>query len=71
LHSDSSGNTLKDYQDFPTNTGSAFMTSLKDLRLYTTIPHDCSYLPGKKAKTLFIDPAFHGDKEFHTSAIDA
>jgi len=42
------------------------MTSLKDLKLYTTSEHDCSYLPGKKAKTLFVDPEFSIDKEFHT-----
>lgn len=42
------------------------MTSLKDLKLYTTNEHDCSYLPGKKAKTIFVDPEFIIDKEFHT-----
>ena len=42
------------------------MTSLKDLKLYTTSEHDCSYLPNKKAKTLFVDPEFSIDNEFHT-----
>jgi len=42
------------------------MTSLKDLKLYTTTEHDCSYLPGKKAKTIFVDPEFIINKEFHT-----
>jgi arginine-tRNA-protein transferase len=42
------------------------MTSLKDLKLYTTSEHDCSYLDGKKARTLFVDPEFSIDKEFHT-----
>ncbi len=42
------------------------MTSLKDLKLYTTAEHDCSYLPEQKAKTLFIDPEFNIDSEFHT-----
>ncbi|MAM70536.1 MAG: arginyltransferase [Gammaproteobacteria bacterium] len=42
------------------------MTSLKDLKLYTTAEHDCSYLPGQRAKTLFIDPEFEIDNEFHT-----
>ncbi len=42
------------------------MTPLKNLKLYTTSEHDCSYLPGKKAKTIFVDPEFIIDKEFHT-----
>ncbi len=42
------------------------MTSLKDLRLYTTVTHACSYLPERKAKTLFIDPEFIIATEFHT-----
>lgn len=32
------------------------MTSINDLRVYTTFPHPCSYLPGEEATTLFIDP---------------
>ena len=42
------------------------MTSLKNIKLYTTSEHDCSYLPDKKAKTIFVDPEFIIDKEFHT-----
>ncbi len=42
------------------------MTSLKNLKLYTTSEHDCSYLPDQKAKTIFVDPEFKIDKEFHT-----
>ncbi|MDR0780899.1 MAG: arginyltransferase [Pseudomonadales bacterium] len=38
------------------------MTSLKDLRLFTTQPHNCSYLDGQQAQTLFIDPDFQVDK---------
>jgi arginyl-tRNA--protein-N-Asp/Glu arginylyltransferase len=38
------------------------MTSLKDIRLYTTQPHTCSYLPEERAQTLFIDPDFKIDK---------
>jgi arginine-tRNA-protein transferase len=38
------------------------MTSLKDLRLFTTQPHNCSYLSGEQAQTLFIDPDFQIDK---------
>lgn len=32
------------------------MSALKDLKLYATHPHPCSYLEGQQAKTLFIDP---------------
>lgn len=32
------------------------MSDLQTLRFYATPPHDCSYLPGHKAKTLFVDP---------------
>ena len=42
------------------------MESLKDLKLYTTTEHDCSYLPGQRAKTLFVDPEFRVNNEFHT-----
>lgn len=30
--------------------------SLRDIRVYTTFPHACSYLPGEEATTLFVDP---------------
>lgn len=32
------------------------MTDLKELQLFATPEHDCSYLPERKAKTLFVDP---------------
>lgn len=32
------------------------MTDLSELKLYATKPHACSYLPGKDATTIFIDP---------------
>jgi leucyl-tRNA---protein transferase len=32
------------------------VTSINDLRIYTTYPHPCSYIPGEEATTLFIDP---------------
>jgi len=38
------------------------MTSLKDIRLFTTQPHSCSYLEGEQAQTLFIDPDFLVDR---------
>lgn len=31
-------------------------SSLRDLKVYTTFPHTCSYLPDRVATTLFIDP---------------
>ena len=43
------------------------MTSLKDIRLFTTQTHECSYLPEQKARTLFIDPEFAVSTEFHTN----
>ncbi|HHX82801.1 MAG TPA: arginyltransferase, partial [Pseudomonadaceae bacterium] len=42
------------------------MTSLKNIRLYTTQPHPCSYLPGQRAQTLFIDPEFAVDQASNT-----
>lgn len=42
------------------------MTSLKDIRLYTTQPHACSYLPEERAQTLFIDPDFRIDKAYNS-----
>lgn len=32
------------------------MTDLQTLHFYATPEHDCSYLPGQTAKTLFVDP---------------
>ena len=29
---------------------------VRDLRFFLTVPHACSYLPGKEATTLFLDP---------------
>lgn len=42
------------------------MISLKDLRLYTTQSHACSYLPDQQAQTLFIDPDFKVDRVHNT-----
>ena len=33
------------------------VTSLAELRFFTTPEHDCSYLDGRQATTLFVDPA--------------
>ena len=45
--------------------------SLRDIRVFTTFPHECSYLDGKEATTLFIDPRQTISKELysHLSAI--
>lgn len=32
------------------------MSNMQTLRFYVTPSHNCSYLPGLKAKTLFVDP---------------
>lgn len=37
------------------------MTDLSTLKLFTTHPHPCSYLPGQEATTLFIDPGAEVD----------
>jgi leucyl-tRNA---protein transferase len=42
------------------------MTSLKDIRLFTTQPHKCSYLPEQEAQTLFIDPEFMVEQSHNT-----
>lgn len=43
------------------------MTSLSELRFFTTPAHDCSYLEGKKAITLFADPLARIDKDLYSS----
>lgn len=40
--------------------------SLRDIRVYTTFPHDCSYLEGQQATTLFIDPRQKISPELYT-----
>ncbi len=42
------------------------MSSLKDIKLFTTQTHPCSYLPSEEARTLFIDPEYPVSTEFHT-----
>lgn len=42
------------------------MSSLTDLRFFTTPSHDCSYIDGKKAVTLFVDPAAEIDTPTYT-----
>jgi arginine-tRNA-protein transferase len=44
----------------------AAMTSLQDIRLFTTQPHKCSYLPDQEAQTLFIDPEFQVEQSHNS-----
>ncbi|MYL22593.1 arginyltransferase [Halomonas alkaliantarctica] len=37
-------------------SSSAPRRPVRDLRFFLTVPHDCSYLPGREATTLFLDP---------------
>lgn len=43
------------------------MTSLSELRFFTTPAHDCSYLEGKQAITLFADPLARINKDLYSS----
>ena len=36
--------------------GATVTASLRDIKVYTTYPHDCSYLDDEQAVTLFVDP---------------
>ncbi len=42
------------------------MTSLANLRVFATHPHDCSYLEGERATTLFVDPNAHVDRSLYS-----
>ena len=43
------------------------MTSLSELRFFTTPVHDCSYLEGKQAITLFADPLARINKDLYSA----
>lgn len=43
------------------------MTSLSELRFFTTPPHDCSYLDDREAITLFVDPLARVDKDLYSA----
>ncbi|MCB1691796.1 MAG: arginyltransferase [Pseudomonadales bacterium] len=43
------------------------MTSLSELRFFTTPAHDCSYLEGRQAITLFADPLARIDKKLYSA----
>ena len=42
-------------------------SSLRDLKVYTTYPHRCSYLTGEEATTLFIDPRQSVDQTLYSN----
>lgn len=42
-------------------------SSLRDLKVYTTYPHRCSYLEHEEATTLFIDPRQPIDQALYTN----
>lgn len=41
-------------------------SSLRDLKVYTTYPHTCSYLEDQEATTLFVDPRQSVDKGLYS-----
>lgn len=47
------------------------MTSLAELRFFTTPPHECSYLPNREATTLFVDPMAKVDKTTYSVLSEA
>lgn len=42
-------------------------SSMRDLKVYTTYPHSCSYLEDKEATTLFVDPRQPVDKLLYSN----
>lgn len=41
-------------------------SSLRDLKVYTTYPHSCSYLQDREATTLFVDPRTSVDSNLYS-----
>jgi arginyl-tRNA--protein-N-Asp/Glu arginylyltransferase len=41
-------------------------SSMRDLKVYTTYPHSCSYLEDQEATTLFVDPRQKVDKRLYS-----
>lgn len=41
-------------------------SSMRDLKVYTTYPHSCSYLEDQEATTLFVDPRQSVDKGLYS-----
>ncbi|MBR9828717.1 MAG: arginyltransferase [Oceanospirillales bacterium] len=46
------------------------MSNLRTLKFYATPEHDCSYLPGKQARTLFVDPRAVMDRSIYSQLSD-
>ena len=42
-------------------------SSMRDLKVYTTYPHSCSYLEDQEATTLFVDPRQPMDKALYSN----
>ncbi len=42
------------------------MSPLAGLKIYATYPHDCSYIEGKQATTVFIDPKADVDQRLYS-----
>ncbi|KAA1193070.1 arginyltransferase [Pseudohalioglobus sediminis] len=42
-------------------------SSLRDLKVYTTYPHSCSYLEDREATTLFVDPRQEVDQTLYSN----
>ena len=42
-------------------------SSMRDLKVYTTYPHSCSYLEDQEATTLFVDPRQRVDKHLYST----
>ena len=42
-------------------------SSMRDLKVYTTYPHSCSYLDDQEATTLFVDPRQNVDKLLYSN----
>ena len=42
-------------------------SSLRDLKVYTTYPHSCSYLDNREATTLFVDPRQIVDQKLYSN----
>ena len=42
-------------------------SSVRDLKVYTTYPHTCSYLEDQEATTLFVDPRQRMDKKLYSN----
>lgn len=42
-------------------------SSMRDLKVYTTYPHTCSYLDDQEATTLFVDPRQRVDQKLYSN----